>query len=350
MGQGLAGSVLALKLIENNFSVMVIDKPELSNCSKVAAGIFNPIIFKRLSKSWMADEILPEMLRFYKEVGKNLNCKLIIKRNIVKLFSEQQEVDLWHKKANGELKKYLYKEIYTENHSQNIKQSEFGFSKVTESGNLNVNLFLESTRKYLTEKNSFANEKFEYTQLITSEKIIYKEFVASKIIFAEGYLVKHNPFFNYIPLKPAKGEILTIESNDLKIETDIINKNGFIFSDKENQFKTGATYNWEDLNDNTSQNGLIELQEKLKKITVADYKIKSHNAGVRPSVIDRRPVLGKHPQYNNLFVFNGMGTKGVMLAPYFAEQLLNYISKNSELNAEVNVERFRKYLATNYTN
>ena len=322
---------------------MLIDKPELSACSKIAAGIFNPVVFKRLTKSWMADELIPEMLTFYKSAEKKFNLNLITERNIIKLFSEKQEADLWNNKASGELKTYLHKEIYTENHSQNIKQSEFGFSKVMKSGNLNVSLFLESTRKYLTEENSFTNEKFEYKQLIASEKVIYKEFVASKIIFAEGYLLKHNPFFNYIPLKPAKGEILTIKSEDLKIGADIINKNGFIFSIQENNFKTGATYNWDDLNDNPSEKGLIELHQKIKKISNCSYKLVSHQAGVRPSVVDRRPVLGKHPLHNNFFIFNGMGTKGVMLAPFFAEELLNFITKNVTLNVEVNVERFNKF-------
>ena len=72
VGQGLAGSVLALKLIENGYSIKVIDKPELSSCSKVAAGIWNPVVFKRITKSWMIDELMPEMLNFYRQSEKIL--------------------------------------------------------------------------------------------------------------------------------------------------------------------------------------------------------------------------------------------------------------------------------------
>jgi glycine oxidase len=322
---------------------MVIDKPQLSACSKIAAGIYNPVVFKRLTKSWMADEILPEMLKFYKSQETNFNTGLITERNIVKLFSEVQEVNLWNKKANGELNNYLDKTIYTDPEYKNVNQNSFGFSKVLRSGNLDMKEFLELTRKYLISKNCFVEEIFDYKELIADDIISYKKHKANHIIFAEGYLVKHNPFFNYIPLKPAKGEILTVHIEDLEIGNDIINKNGFIFSVKPNQFKTGATYNWDDLNDAITEAGLRDLTGKINKIVNCKYKIVNQQAGVRPSAIDRRPVLGTHPKYNKMFVFNGLGTKGVMLAPYFAEQLVQYITKKTKLNTEVDVFRFNKY-------
>lgn len=47
------------------------------------------------------------------------------------------------------------------------------------------------------------------------------------------------------------------------------------------------------------------------------YNVVEHKAGVRPSVSDRRPVLGPCKDYEQLVVFNGLGTKGVSLAPFF---------------------------------
>jgi glycine oxidase len=344
VGQGLAGSVLALKLIESGNSVMVIDKPDLSLCSKVAAGIWNPIVFKRLTKSWMIDELLPEMLRFYKQTEINFNIKLITERNIVKLFSEQQEADLWTKKANGELQDYLDKKIYKSNNYHGINNSEFGFSKVLRSGNLDVNVFLKAAQNYLIQKESLLNEIFNYSELQITDDISYKNVKAKNIIFADGYLIKNNPFFKYIPLKPAKGETITIENQELEIGKDIINKNSFLMHLKDNAYKLGATYNWDDLNDTISDSGLKELESKMNKIIIpavgTKSKIVEQQAGVRPSVIDRRPILGRHPEHQNLYIFNGMGTKGVMLAPYFAQKLINYIKFNEPLNEEVNVVRF----------
>lgn len=343
VGQGLAGSVLALQCIEKGYSVLVIDQPELSASSKVAAGIWNPVVFKRLTKSWMVDELLPELMQFYKKAEVVLGSVLITEREIIKLFSEQQEVELWRKKAEGEMKIYLDPTIYRDNNLKGIRNSAFGYSKVLRAGNLDMKKFLSLTRKHLIEGGAFLGEEFDYKQLKISEDVSYKNHSAQRIIFAEGYLIKRNPYFNYIPFRPAKGEVLTITSDDLAIGTSIVNKNAFVMQFGTNRYKLGATYDWTHLNDTTSEVALNELTQKFSKLSDAGYTVIDQEAGVRPSVVDRRPVIGAHSIHKNVFVFNGFGTKGVMLAPYFAKQLIKFIGLNEPLQEDVNVTRFDKF-------
>ncbi|MGZ3932666.1 MAG: FAD-dependent oxidoreductase, partial [Bacteroidia bacterium] len=249
MGQGLAGSVLALKLLENGKLVVVIDKADASACSKIAAGIWNPVVFKRLTKSWMTDDVLPELLQFYKAQEHQMNCGLITERAIVKFFTEQQEAELWKKKAEGELQHILDPYIYTQRYNPGIAQTAAGFSKVIQSGNLDVNAFLDRTRERLRASDSYRDELFDHRQLTTGDRITYKNDEAPLIIFAEGHLVRRNPYFNYLPLKPAKGEILTVEMDTLNVEKDIVNKNAFVLPLGSGIYRTGATYNWDDLSD-----------------------------------------------------------------------------------------------------
>ena len=61
---------------------------------------------------------------------------------------------------------------------------------------------------------------------------------------------------------------------------------------------------------------------------------------MRPTVIDRRPLIGEHAEHKNLYVLNGLGTRGVMIAPYVADQLFNYIENKQELAKEISIERF----------
>jgi hypothetical protein len=321
---------------------MVIDKPDLSTCSRVAAGIWNPVVFKRLTKSWMIDDLLPEMMSFYRFCEKEMNAELITERNIIKFFSEEHEAELWWRKAQGELKGYLDQNIETFS-IKGVRSSGLGFSKVLRSGNLNIPVFLNKTRERLERENSFTNEEFDFGQLKCGDKVSYKEFVADKIIFSEGYKIKDNPFFNYIPFKPAKGEVLTIECDALQIGKDIINKNMFVMPLENHIFKAGATYNWEQQDDHITTTARMELDSKLQKLLDLPYRVLSQDAGVRPSVIDRRPVVGRHPAHESVYVFNGMGTKGVMLAPYFAKQLANHLSGNGILNPEADVQRFNKF-------
>lgn len=339
VGHGLAGSVLAIQLIKAGYLVCVIDDPKLSSSSKVAAGIWNPVVFKRLTKSWLADELVPELIDFYCYFETETKTSLISQRNIIKPFTEGQEKMLWHKKAQSE-NHFLDKELY-QNLEITSKDTIRSYSKVLNAGNLDVLAFFEASKNFIQERNTFISEKFDFNGLKINESVIsYKELQAKNVIFAEGYLISQNPYFNWIPMKPAKGEVLTIYCEDLLIEKDILNKGIFMLPLGNNTFKVGATYEWNDLNDEPTEKAKSELEAKLKALIKVPYQILRHEAGVRPSVIDRRPVVGRHPEKSNLFVFNGFGTKAVMLAPYFAKQFVQYFKSNLPLNPEVDVMRF----------
>lgn len=340
VGRGLAASVIAHTLHDNTISFKIIGDANLSNCSKVAAGIWNPIVFKRLTKSWLANELIEQLNVFYTTCEKRLDKKLITQRSIIRSFIEDQEKKLWSAKASSELKEFLDPTIYDNNSLElaNCKVAE-QFGLVKQSGNLNVAEFLNATTTFF--KDHLLDEIFDHAQLkINADHVSYKGINAKNIIFCEGYLVKNNPFFKWIPLKPAKGETLVVSAPELKIKDHILNKNGFIMDQPDGNYKVGATYEWADLTEEKSQKGLAELEEKLAQLINCQYTVLDHQAGVRPSSSDRRPIIGPHPQYNNLFIFNGLGTKGVMLAPYFAKKFVNFYLQKETLPPEVNVGRF----------
>ena len=105
-------------------------------------------------------------------------------------------------------------------------------------------------------------------------------------------------------------------------------------------FKVGATYEWNDLNDLSTEKAKQELITKINAVVSSPYKIISHEAGLRPSVVDRRPEIGPHPLYKHFYVFNGLGTKAVMIAPFFAKQFVDYLQNKALIDADVNSNRF----------
>ena len=345
VGRGLAASVVAHTLYKENLSFKIIGDENLSSCSKVAAGIWNPIVFKRLTKSWLANEIIPYLNKFYSDCEITVNKKFVTNRDLIKPFVEEQEKKLWLKKAELELSDFLDETIYNNDLPTLVNcniNNQYGVVK--QSGNLNVADFLKATELFFSEQ--LIDEIFDHTLLeIQPENISYKTIKAKNIIFCEGYLVKNNPFFKWVPLKPAKGEVLTISARDLKLKNQIFNKNGFILDLDNDTFKIGATYEWYDLTENTTESGLIELKAKLNQLISCPYTIQNHQAGVRPSSSDRRPIIGSHPKHKNLHIFNGLGTKGVMLAPYFAKKFVNFYLQKEELPKEVNVDRFYSHYA-----
>lgn len=344
VGQGIAGSCLAITLIKHGYSVCVINNSKLSTCSQVAAGIWNPIVFKRLTKSWLIDDLLPNLKSFYNDCERLFDSKIVYHRQIIKPFTEEQEKVLWEKKTesiNAPIP-YLDSTIY---HDLKIDDNHVvkTYSNVLNAGNIDVLNFLNQTESYIQKQQFYLSETVDFNAIsISLNEVTYKNVAAKNIVFCEGHLMSNNPLFNWIPLKPAKGEVLTIYSEHILLKNDIFNKGFFILPLGNNLYKVGATYQWNELNDLPTDAAKQELIKKISSVITTPFQIIHHQAGVRPSVTDRRPVVGNHPLHNNVFVFNGFGTKAVMLAPYFANQLINFITNNTPINAEVVASRFYK--------
>ncbi len=340
VGQGIAGTILAHELLKKNKNIIFLNNENLSSSSKVAAGIWNPVVFKRLTKSWLADDLIPSLNTFYNEIGKKLNFQFIKETSIAKLFSEEQEKTLWIKKAETEMSNYLNSETLEMNQPTHTE-----FALVKQSGNLDTKLFLNESKKYFQLHNLYLDEQFDFNQLFIHPNFVeYKNYTAEKVIFCEGYRIRENPYFKWIPMKPAKGDVLTIYCKELKLEF-ILNKGIFILPLGNNLFKIGATYNWKELHDQPDELAKAELISKLKKIMPYEFEVVNHESGVRPAVIDRRPVIGSHPNHEQLMVFNGFGTKAVMLVPYFAKMLAQHLTEKLPLHEETSVSRFKKHFS-----
>jgi glycine oxidase len=340
VGQGLAAYVLAHSFKKNNISFTLVGDQNLSSCSRLAAGIWNPVVFKRATKSWLAEVLIKELTAFYSDCGEAFGKKIIAARPIVKPFTEEQEKQLWLKKYQSELAGFIDGKIHNDIPADlkhcNIKN---GYGMVTQSGNVDVAAFLDHSGIYF--KNEVVFETFDHARLeISADKIRYGSIEARQIVFCEGHLVKNNPFFRWIPLKPAKGEIFTLNVPDLGFRNKIFNKNGFLMDVSEGVYKAGATYEWDDLSEGPSGGGFAELSAKVGEMIDCRFEVIKHEAGIRPSSIDRRPIVGRHPRYNKLFVFNGLGTKGVMLAPYFAGNFVNFYLQKQALHPDIDLSRF----------
>ena len=79
-----------------------------------------------------------------------------------------------------------------------------------------------------------------------------------------------------------------------------------------------------------------------QEIINCDFEIIEHYAGVRPTVRDRRPLVGTHVQYNRVHILNGLGTRGVMLGPAMAKALFDNIENDIPLDKEIDIKRFIK--------
>jgi glycine/D-amino acid oxidase-like deaminating enzyme len=218
----------------------------------------------------------------------------------------------------------------------------YGYGEVLQTGYLDTALLLEKFRGYLMENNLFRKETFSYETLGPNTDFIqYKEISARHIIFAEGFGMHSNPFFKHLPLDGTKGELFIIKAPGLNLDV-IVNTSVFILPLGNDLFKVGATYNWADKTDLPTEEGKQELITRIKEILSCDFEIIKHFAGVRPTVKDRRPLIGTHPDFENIHILNGLGTRGVMLGPSMAQALYENIERGIPLDRSCDIKRFDK--------
>ena len=347
VGQGLAGTVLALTLSNHSKSFVIIDNNSPTASSFAAAGISHPISFKRLILSWQAEKLIPFSKKFYQETYRLIKELTFKEQEMIRFFSSFEEQNNWMIKAADDRFAKFLKRSTSSFKSYNINEP-FGNGKVSQASRLNVSRFVRLTRNYFISQNKLINHSFEYDKLsISKSSCQYQNITAKKIIFCEGPSVKTNPFFNYLPFGLNKGVVLTISTKELPKK--LLSKGCFVVpTENENEYIVGSTYDHKNLSLEDQKSGKEELLTKLSQLGTFKYKVISQKSGIRPSTIDRRPIIGEHPLIKNMYLFNGLGSKGVMLAPFYANQLINSIEHNDKIEKEVSINRFNKtYLSKN---
>ena len=333
IGQGLAGSILAYMLMQEGQEVQIFDSPNIPSSSNIAAGIYNPVTGRKLVKTWLADKIFPFLEDFYPQLEKELNAKFFHPIPIYRPFvNEDSQKYFKSDHVPDDFSDFATLEFENINH-QNTVNSQLGGVTTKHSGWVDLKVMLEAFRRYFIEK--------KVTNIV-QEVVCLGDPVDKDngiIIYCEGFNAINNPYFNYLPFSPVKGELLDIEIQNADIQ-EIINQGAFVIPLGNDVYRLGATYSWHELDFVPTEQGKADLTEKYQKLMKPEMKILSHRAGVRPATKDRRPFIGMHPEFENIGIFNGLGSKGVSLAPYFAKQFVDFLVYNKELQQEVNINRF----------
>lgn len=339
IGQGIAGSVLAYTLHQRGQQVVVV-ADERPTASAVAAGLFNPVTGRKLVKTWKADVLFPFLIDFYQSIENQLDVHFLHLRRIYRPFRNIAEQNQFTAAtADPELVAYLTTEVNHESYSQFI-HNELGGIETLQAGWLDTQLFLDKVRTYFKEKNIFRAETFDYQHLYVEDfGIRWKDIEASNIVFCEGDAGRSNPYFKWLPFRPMKGEILQIKT-DLNSVQNIVNQGVWMVPQFDETIKVGATYDGQDTSWQPTNKGEVYLKEHLEKLIKVGFSVENHFAGIRAATPDRRPFIGLHPEQPALGVFNGLGSKGISLAPFLASQFADFLMYQKELEPLVNIERY----------
>jgi glycine oxidase len=335
VGAGLSGLSVALQLIRKGAEVTVIDN-QINHSSLVAAGMMNPLVFKRMTKGWRVDDFIPYLKTFYSSIEEETNSSFFRPIPIRRMFSAENEREMWLERQTDN-RFTAYMETVTEEDETYYKvKNDFGSGRLKNTYVVDAAAFLAASKLLVERQGTLLNESFSYQNLVGTT---YNKELYTDVIFCEGYLGINNPWFDFLPLDPTKGELLTIRSAQLP-EDESINRKCFNLPIGNGQFKVGSTIDWGNQTTHTTEEGKKKILKKLSVLIDEKVEVIEHQAGVRPGSKDRRPFIGSHPQHTSYHIFNGLGSKGYMLAPLLSAEFASYLLEDSVLDSEVDLSRF----------
>lgn len=336
IGQGLAGSLLAWELIQRQQKIIIIDNNKI-NASQVAAGLINPVTGMRFVKSVDVDQLLPSAISYYLKLSQYFKQTFYIEKPMLRLLRNNKEVEALNKRyKNPEYNNYLDRIIPFQ---PNI-YAPLGILKQKKTGYLLTTPLLTALKDYFVSLGIYINTEIRYDEIILTPSLQWKHLYPKQIVFCEGHSATDNPWFSALPFQLVKGEIITANSSN-KIQQHILNYGHWFIPLDNNQFRTGASFDRNNIDTETSSETKKELLNSLKQVypTLMIKHILKQQAGIRPATLDKMPFIGKHPKHPKLAIFNGFGAKGSLQIPWHCQNFVNHLLNNQAIPHASNILR-----------
>jgi len=332
IGAGLAGSMLAWRLMQAGKSVHIVHNPEFLSASRVAAGLINPVTGQRLVLQENIELLLPTAQKLYRQFEAHFHTQFFFEKEMLRSLKHDKAKLAWKKRQNDPTYQSYLSNI--DGQSGVIKQHQTGY--------LDTNALLDSLHAYFQKHHCITISDVQQEDIKTHQTHVqWQHITASKLIFCQGWREIHGKFFSFLPFQPAKGEILHLSTPN-KLPDYILNQGKWLLPLKDGKFKIGATYQTDTSDEQPSGSGKHELLDALRNMPIKqkDISIISHQAGIRPNTLDKHPFLGMHPKYQNIGIFNGFGSKGSLLIPWHSQCMCEHLIHGTALPSDADIQRF----------
>lgn len=353
LGAGIAGLSLADALQESGYSVTVIERYDIaSGASGTPGGLVNPATGRRATKTWKAED-----------------CYRAIRPNLEKI---QAFTDTPFFRNNGLLRPALTKKMVRKMRKQyekttwpdswctwlnekEVKEKHPGINCV--DGGLwlpigltvDVGAYLETYAEYLRSTGVAVKTQCEAT--IEKEGTNWQvndgksKFSCDHLVHATGYATVSHDRWKHLPLEGVKGQVAKFRADKQLLNfSHSLSSLGYIARlNDDDTFIQGSTYEHDFDEVNTDKEGEEYLRKRLAR-TLPELAQKAELveqwAGVRVTTPDKKPILGRHPEIDNLHLFTALGSKGLMYGKFLAEHYANHLRHRTELYPEVSIKRF----------
>lgn len=332
IGGGVAGVCLAHQLIKQNQHITLVDDGK-NVSSVVAAGIVHPMSFRRTLLSWKANPFYFESKSFFLEMEAVLNARFYHPIMVRRLFASKEESVCWNQRMeHSDFKPFMHPITAEDRAFQ-----PFGSGRV-DGFWIDTQAFITESHKYLHANQSLIIDTISPTNF-NPETMTFRGVKYDEVVLALGYKNNQVPWFAEVPVNSTKGQLLTVNWDNSNQNTSLHRK-AFALPIGDNLFKIGSTYEWNNSSSEPTPEGRALILANARSITAEPLEVIAHTAGIRPTSPDRRPMVGKHPVFDHLYIFNGLGAKGYMLAPSLSLTLCSTLIHQTALLADLNPNRF----------
>ena len=328
IGQGLAGTLFSHVALQRGWDCHVIDAG-LPSASSVAAGMFNPMSFRRVVEVWDAQSHLDALKATMDDFSAILDAPFLHPLPIRKRLANADYAAIWNEKCAD----------CPWISPVQFKDGEANYGTVTGGGWVNLQSLIPLWREHLSNSGRFEKRTFAVSENATDWDVV---------VDCRGLAMRDAPAGIPLDLRANRGEILTVEHDSESQASPvpqklILNFGKWTLPIAPNLWRLGASYEWhrEDL-ESTPETAAF-LHDALEKElgTSSNLKTQLHQVGLRPVSRDRRPIVGPMPGRPEWFVFNGLGTRGVLIGPKWAQNLAEQIEGTSETPVIVDPSRLK---------
>ena len=322
-GQGLAGTVFALSAIQRGLRVQVVDPEEPASCSRVAAGLMNPLSGPRLNLGPLEEAYWEQARAFYQHWEPILGVRCFEERPILRLLTQEDDARQWSKRASDPRYAPWHAPLPADWDASRYHNSLGGFTTLR-CGRLDTVRFLDAAREWLRACGSYR------PGLVPPEE---------PAVWCLGFRSREHGPFQSVPLRPARGTIFTIQAPELR-EDHLVHAGKWLVPIGGDRYRVGSTYEWDPQDAQPSAAARDALTTFLNEWLPCPWALLREVAGIRPMANRGQPFLGRHPTARGQILFNGLGSRGSLIAPYFASRLLDLLECGTPLDPQVDVRRF----------
>ncbi len=323
--------------------MLVVDNNYASSSSTVAAGLINPVTGKRLVKTVGVEECLPQARETYRALEQALGVALLVDKPMLRLFHHPSERERWQRRQQESGYRAYLGEVVEASQLPAPVVASHGGGRQLQTAYLRTEPLLLGLREEFKKQHSYLQTRFDYGELRLGEgEVHWREVTARRVIFCEGYKGAANPWFNWLPFQPARGEFLTLRCGE-RLPDLIINSGRWIMPRGDGLYRAGASYDHHQLDESTTAEARQMLLAALPTFLAGPplFEVVAQQAGVRPTTSDRQPFIGLHPYHPTLAMFNGFGSKGSLLIPWHVERFVQRLLDATPLPPAIDVERYR---------